>query len=361
MCSSIACWRAARCSLRFCCSPSIRAPPRHRHHAPNSQNKGQRQQRELSGELTERGTALARRMLLGGLERALRDREHAGEARHRVGRPLVGGHFRRLAGHQRLQDSVTRRNVIGREIDSLRVGNGVLERTRQTRAERRVLQRRPRGLAAAHEAQVPLERFRRRFSSRQALRHDQRRLAGRVAQDPGDLLQLQHLIDEWIDVFHRRNQPRRNLLQKLEQLRFLGVELLRQALAAGRLRLGHRVPGFTLQGGHRLHRALQLGLQARLLGEVDALQRVGRCAQRRHLSIADVLQIGLQVRGNRVRQVQATHGRRAVRAQPMHGLESVARRGGDTGDPAGRGIALPRAPGAQGQDDHHRACHAGDD
>jgi hypothetical protein len=119
------------------------------------------------------------------------------------------------------------------------------------------------------------------------------------------------------------------------------------------LRLGHGFPELLLQRGHRLEQAVEFGNERLLLRKFQPAEQ-GECiAHRRHLGVADVTQILLDIGIHRRIGVQQPVGRGAVGAQIVHRLEDVRGGVGDNRNAARRLQAAPGVPGVERKSDHH--------
>ena len=107
-------------------------------------------------------------VILGGVERAFGHGDGSTEASDRDRGPLVGRHFRLLAGCHLLQQPLAQGEILRLEIGRLGRGHGAGDRRRQLHSGRGQLQGIPRGLGAAVEFGEGDHGFRRDLVRRQA-------------------------------------------------------------------------------------------------------------------------------------------------------------------------------------------------
>jgi len=149
---------------------------------------GKRQQHELQDQRAFRGTALLQRMDLGGVEGALGHGNRAGKASHCDRSPLVRGHLGLLAIGECVGEAIAKRQILRIEIGGLVCVDGRRKRRRQLHPPRRCFQRLPGDFDAASQFRISLLVLRRQLAGSEPVRHQQRCLTGRVAQQPSGLL-----------------------------------------------------------------------------------------------------------------------------------------------------------------------------
>jgi hypothetical protein len=190
-------------------------------------------------------------------------------------------------------------------------------------------------------------------ASPKPVRQHQRGFARTVAQQPGNLLDHQQLIDHSIIMVHGGGEPDRDLVHGLEQRPSDFHVFLGKRRAARGLRLVHRIPGFGFQRRHRLNLAVKFRHQCFLIGELNGIENCCCGLHRGHQRIAPVAQIFPDVRLHQRVIIQSAECGRPVAAQIVHRLEKVRRRFRDHRYPARCGEPVPGIPGADTEQRDH--------
>ncbi len=328
----------------------------HRHRAER-QSEGGGQQRELQHQRVHGAGILHRRVIAGGVERAFGHTDGGAEASDRDRAPLVRGQFGLFAGDHRLQQALAQVEIGLFEIGLLNGLNRAGQCRRQLHAGGGQLQCVPCCFGTADEFGKRQPRFCRDPVQRQSVRNQQRRFAGSVTQQPGDLLDGEQLVDRGVLVVDAAGEHARQLVEDVQQSLGRFHIFLGQRRAARRRRLRHQLPEFLLP----VEQAVEFGDQCLLLGEFDLAEQRERIAHTRHFGVAQRAQIFLDISVQRRAAVQQPVGGGAVGAQIVHRLEHVGGSIGDDGDAAGLLQAPPGVPGVERKSDHHAEGGGEDD
>ena len=286
-------------------------------------------------------------MLLGRVERGLGNGDRGTEASDRHRTPLVRRQFGFLSGDHRRQQAIAQGEIFRFEIGLLGRGHRGGKRRRQLHARGGQFQRVPCDLTAAHEFHVFQVGLRRRASGSEPVRNQQRRLARGVAQQPGDLLDRQQLVDRGILMVDVGGKRRGQLVERLKQrVRRLHVFLGQRQTARG-LWLPHFFPEFLLLRGQGFEQAIQLRHQRLLLIEFDRRELAKRVAHRGHFRVAEIAQIFFDIAIHRLIGIQQPGGGGPIGAQIMHRLEQVRRGIGDHRNAARQLQTPPGFPGVE--------------
>ncbi len=326
----------------------------HRHHGAHGQRDRNRQQSELHGKRALRRGALYRGMFLGGVKGGFGDADGGGEASDRDRGPLVRGQLRFLAAGHGVEQAIAQVLILRLEIRGLGRGHGGGKRRRQLHSPGRQFQGFPCDIDAAEQPGIGLAGFRRHLAGGEPGRNQQRCLARGIAQEPGDLLDRQQLVDRRILMVDRGGQDSGQLVERVEQALGRFHVFLRQRLPARSLRLAHFLPEFLLLGGELLEQAVEISGTSvcccgnSIIGSSSSARPMAGISAsrmpRRYLSMLAV---------DRRFRVQDPVGAGPIRAQIVHRLEQIRRGIGDQRDAARHLQPTPGFPGVERKSDHH--------
>jgi hypothetical protein len=317
----------------------------------DGQDNGADEQHELHDQRPQRRGILRHGVVAGGVERGFGDADGGGEPTDRERGPLVRRQFRLLSGLQRVEQALAQSEILRFEIAGLGRGDSIGDRRGQLHSRCNQLQCFPRRVSTAGElGEVDLS-LRRDAPGGQPQRNNERRFAGGVAQQPGDLLDRQQVVDHGVLVVDVGGERPRQFIERLQQSVGRIHIFLGKRRAARGLRLAHCIPEFLLQRHDRLEQTVELRHQCFLLRKLDAAQHAERLGHRGHFDIMQATQIFFDLRIHCVGIEQADRGG-TVGAQTVHRLEQVRRGVRDRRDPAYDPEPPKTVPGVEREADH---------
>ncbi|MEY9219647.1 hypothetical protein ABH974_000070 [Bradyrhizobium ottawaense] len=209
------------------------------------------------------------------------------------------------------------------------------QRRRQWHAGCGELDRGPGGVGAAHQFGVGELHLGRDLAGVECIADDLRGLAGRVAEQPGHLLDGQELVDGRVLVVDARRERAREFFE-LRHQRVLGRDIfLGEACAALGLGLDELGPELGLCGQQRLVQLAEIGEERFALDDVGRGQELKREGQRRHQRRAQLADVLLDVLVHRDIGSELAAAGRAVGPNVGHRLEHFGRGGRNRDDPVG--------------------------